>query len=202
MRRLEGLPEYDKTTLSRTVVALNLSIERPTIDAVAELFKVCGEIVHIRILRPGNPIPLDVKPFAKKYPEITDKVCALIEFEKTEFAHKAVKVLCKEGKDGMKVFGCLSRVNSMESQPMMRMPPPILVIPPRYFSSAGHAKLAVSTLALPTNVLRIPRGPEKNKEFARWCNSRMNPSPTTFATVSFNSNLKDNSDSDEGHFSE
>merc|ERR1712047_46497 len=32
--RLDSLPEYDETTPSRTVVALNLPIERPTIEAV------------------------------------------------------------------------------------------------------------------------------------------------------------------------
>ena len=100
---MDALPEYDETTPSRTVVALNLPIERPTIEAVAELFKVCGEIVLVRILRPGNPIPADVKPFSNKHPEMTDKVCALVEFEKTEFAHNAVKDLSHEGEEGMKV---------------------------------------------------------------------------------------------------
>merc|ERR1711981_85352 len=291
VRRLDVLPEYDETTPSRTVVALNLPIERPTIEAVAELFKVCGEIVLVRILRPGNPIPADVKPFSNKHPEMTDKVCALVEFEKTEFAHKAVKDLCKEGEEGMKVmeltapppkktkpasddkkkaaaaaaaaamslpkpqfqpqrrfshagFGMQGgsqpvsveakrkislfhnmkfnpimeeqrdhdqpqkkeyglnpnapsfsmqqypqqhngrrnngpnvRYIPMESQPMMMMQP-VLVNPPRRFSavSAGHAELAVSGLALPPNVIRMPRGPDKGKGFARWCNSRMKPS--------------------------
>ena len=108
VRRLDDLPEYDETTPSRTVVALNLPIERPTIEAVAELFSACGEIVLVRILRPGNPIPADVKPFANKHPEMTDKVCALIEYERTEFAHRAVKDLNKEGPaaedGGMKVM--------------------------------------------------------------------------------------------------
>merc|ERR1712008_247576 len=104
VRRLDALPEYDETTPSRTVVALNLPIERPTIEAVAELFKVCGELVLVRILRPGNPIPADVKPFSNKRPEMTDKVCALVEFEKTEFAHNAVNDLSKEGGEGMKVM--------------------------------------------------------------------------------------------------
>jgi len=288
VRRLDALPEYDETTPSRTVVALNLPIERPTIEAVAELFKVCGEIVLVRILRPGNPIPADVKPFSNKHPEMTDKVCALVEFEKTEFAHKAVKDLCKEGEEGMKVMeltapppkktkpsadekkrspsaagGTFSQSQSaarpqfqpqrrssyagfgmqggsggtqlpqrktslfhnmkfnpiMEEQsheqnaqkrpefglnpnapsfsmqqypqqhngrrtsggpnmryipmesPMMMMQP-VLVNPPRRF---GHAELAVSGLALPPNVIRMPRGPDKGKGFARWCNSRMKP---------------------------
>lgn len=104
VRRLDALPEYDETTPSRTVVALNLPIERPTIEAVAELFSVCGDIVLVRILRPGNPTPADVKPFANKHPEMTDKVCALVEYEKTEFAHKAVKDLNKDEEGSMKVM--------------------------------------------------------------------------------------------------
>merc|ERR1712014_221706 len=93
VRRLEDLPAYDETTPSRTVVVLNLPMDRPTIEAVAEIFSVCGEIVLVRILRPGNPVPADIKPFANKHPEMTAKVCALVEFERTEFALKAVKDL-------------------------------------------------------------------------------------------------------------
>lgn len=107
VRRLEPLPEYDETTPSRTVVALNLPIERPTIESVAEMFSVCGEIVLVRILRPGNPIPADVRPFFNKHPEMTSKVCALVEFEKTEFALKAIKQLTNEEGDKMKV--CVKR---------------------------------------------------------------------------------------------
>ncbi len=93
VRRLDDLPEYDETTPSRTVVALNLPLERPTIEGVAEIFGACGDIVLIRILRPGNPIPADIKPFVNKHPEMVAKVCALVEFERTEFALKAVREL-------------------------------------------------------------------------------------------------------------
>merc|ERR1711983_436966 len=264
VRRLDALPEYDETTPSRTVVALNLPIERPTIEAVAELFSVCGEIVLVRILRPGNPIPADVKPFANKHPEMTDKVCALVEYERTEFAHKAVKDLNKEGEEGMKVmeltapppkktkpssddkkkaslasmpsnvkpqfqpqrrfshagFGMqgvqMGNGNSGNNEgaqrkesglnpnaptfnmqqfqqpqqshgrrsvrympmdaPMMMMQP-VLVPNPRRLSAvaSGHANLAVSGLALPPNVIRLPRGPSKGKGFQNWCKTRMQP---------------------------
>ena len=49
VRRLESLPEYDETTPSRTVVALNLPIEKPTIESVAEIFSVCGDIVLVNL---------------------------------------------------------------------------------------------------------------------------------------------------------
>lgn len=105
VRRLDDLPPYDETTPSRTVVVLNLPMDRPTIEGVAEIFTVCGEIVLIRILRPGNPIPADIKQYVAKHPEMTAKVCALVEFERTEFAQKAVRELSDiEDEEKMKVM--------------------------------------------------------------------------------------------------
>merc|ERR1719480_523272 len=105
VRRLEELPPYDETTPSRTVVVLNLPMDRPTIEGVAEIFTACGEIVLVRILRPGNPIPADIKQYVAKHPEMTTKVCALVEFERTEFAQKAVHELNDmEDEDKMKVM--------------------------------------------------------------------------------------------------
>jgi RNA recognition motif-containing protein len=105
VRRLEELPPYDETTPSRTVVVLNLPMDRPTIEGVAEIFRACGEIVLVRILRPGNPVPADIKQYVAKHPEMTTKVCALVEFERTEFAQKAVRELHnEEEEDKMKVM--------------------------------------------------------------------------------------------------
>jgi len=104
VRRLEELPPYDETTPSRTVVVLNLPMDRPTIEGVAEIFKTCGDIVLVRILRPGNPIPADIKQYVAKHPEMTTKVCALVEFERTEFAQKAVRELNEEDEEKMKVM--------------------------------------------------------------------------------------------------
>merc|ERR1719232_1315736 len=105
VRRLEELPPYDETTPSRTVVVLNLPMDRPTIEGVAEIFAACGEIVLVRILRPGNPIPADIKLYVAKHPEMTTKVCALVEYERTEFAQKAVQELNNtEEEDKMKVM--------------------------------------------------------------------------------------------------
>ena len=105
VRRLEDLPAYDETTPSRTVVVLNLPMDRPTIEGVAEMFRTCGEIVLVRILRPGNPVPADIKQYVAKHPEMTTKVCALVEFERTEFAQKAVRELHDEDEeDKMKVM--------------------------------------------------------------------------------------------------
>ena len=90
VRRIEPLPEYDETTPSRTVVAVNLPYESPTIENVADLFKKCGDIALVRILRPGKSVPQDVKKHINKHPEIGTTVCAVVEFE----AHEAAKKAC------------------------------------------------------------------------------------------------------------
>lgn len=71
----------------------------------------------------------------------------------------------------------------MES-PMMMMQP-VLVNPHRRFSaiSSGHSEMAVSGLALPPNVIRLPRGPDKGKGFQKWCKSRMAPPPAAAPAV-------------------
>lgn len=90
LRRVDPLPAYDQTTPSRTVVAIDLPLEKPTIENVAEMFRGCGEIALIRILRPGNPIPADVRHFVNKHPEMNGTVSALVEFVRTESAHNAI----------------------------------------------------------------------------------------------------------------
>ena len=101
---------------------------------MAEIFKACGDIVLVRILRPGNPIPADVRPFVNKHPEMAAKVCALVEFERTEFAMKAVREKNCEEEEKMKVL-CLF--------PEIRIPDLLLV----YFFHM-HRIVASTTLIL------------------------------------------------------
>ena len=97
VRRGQPLPDYDETTPSRSVVAVNLPFENPTIENVAELFKPCGDIALIRVLRPGKPIPTDVKKHLMKHPELDNAVCAVVEFEQHESAKKAVGQMTNGG---------------------------------------------------------------------------------------------------------
>lgn len=61
----------------------------------------------------GNPLPADVRPFAAKNPDLTTRVCALIEFERTEFAIKARKTLSRDGENQLKVlFDCRKNAKS------------------------------------------------------------------------------------------
>lgn len=117
LRRKEPLPVYDQTTPSRTVVAINLAEEKPvTIETVAELFRGCGEIALIRVLRPGNPIPSDVRHFVNKHPEMGGNVSALIEFVRTESAHNAMSKdwSAEKAKDGQSM--CVLELNAPASK--------------------------------------------------------------------------------------
>lgn len=117
LRRKEPLPAYDQTTPSRTVVAINLCEDKPvTIESVAELFRGCGEIALIRVLRPGNPIPSDVRHFVNKHPEMGSNVSALIEFVRTESAHNAMSKdwTAEKAKDGQSM--CVLELNASASK--------------------------------------------------------------------------------------
>jgi len=104
VRRTNPLPEHDETTPSRSVVAINLPMENPSIENIAELFSKCGDIALIRILKPNKPVPQDVKKHCNKHPEIGTSTCAVIEFEKHEHAQKAVETMCdKDDWRGMRV---------------------------------------------------------------------------------------------------
>lgn len=83
----------------RTVIATK--IDEPTFERVSEMFSKCGEIVLIRIIRPGKSIPSDVKTFLSKIQDLSNETFAIVEFETMAAAARACSELTKEG--GMKV---------------------------------------------------------------------------------------------------
>ncbi|XP_014680144.1 PREDICTED: la-related protein 6-like [Priapulus caudatus] len=93
VKRIEPLPDWDETTPSRTIVAMNLPLEIPSIETVSQMFSKCGEISLVRILRPGKAVPPDVRPHAASHPEIGQTMCALVEFEKAASAENAEKLM-------------------------------------------------------------------------------------------------------------
>ncbi|XP_043230770.1 la-related protein 6-like [Amphibalanus amphitrite] len=95
VRRLAPLPEHDETITSRTIVAVNLPLENPTIATVLELFGACGDISSIRVLKPGTNIPVDVRAAFNKHPDIAweNVNCAVVEFDLQEQARKAKETM-------------------------------------------------------------------------------------------------------------
>lgn len=96
VKRRDPLPdpvEVDDSCYSRTIVVANLLNDNPSIESINEQFKHCGEIALIRILRPGKPLPADVRKHMEFHFEVHDKLCALVEFEQAQSATKAVKTM-------------------------------------------------------------------------------------------------------------
>ncbi|XP_015127963.1 la-related protein 6 [Diachasma alloeum] len=99
LRRLNPLPQYDQTLPSRTVVAARLPVDKITIESVAELFGQCGEIALIRILKPGHPVPAEIRQAIAKKSELgSDEECAVIEFTDSAAARAAVGLSLGEAK--------------------------------------------------------------------------------------------------------
>lgn len=103
LRRVDPLPQYDQTAPSRTIVAVHMPIDKPTIENVAELFSQCGEIALIRVLRPGNPVPADVRQFINKNPSLAGVVCALVEYVDSASARNALQLPISLG-EPLKVY--------------------------------------------------------------------------------------------------
>ncbi|XP_055917506.1 uncharacterized protein LOC129949853 [Eupeodes corollae] len=89
VRRVDPLPSFDETMPSRTIVACDLPMDKLSIEKVSDIFSKCGEIALIRILKPGMAIPVDVRQFMNKYPEMQQKECALVEYIESSAARNA-----------------------------------------------------------------------------------------------------------------
>lgn len=101
IRRVAPLPEIDETPVTCTILALNLPLEKPTIDTVSQLFAQCGDIALIRVLKVGSPMSTEIKQLSSKYPALNETHSAWIEFDVPE----AVKEACKlSAEDGMTII--------------------------------------------------------------------------------------------------
>lgn len=104
IRRLDQIPCYDPSIPSKTVVATNFPMTSPTIKDVVNMFSCCGEIVQVRILRPGNPTSGDVKKYLASNPHLEGRVCAFVEFESYDLAQKAVYEISENNHYNLEVY--------------------------------------------------------------------------------------------------
>ena len=96
VRRIADLPpptEEAPCCNSRTVVATTFPVSSPSIRDVVNVFSVCGDIIQVRVLRPGNPTSGGVRKYLAAHPHLQQKVCAFVEFERVESAERAVREL-------------------------------------------------------------------------------------------------------------
>lgn len=92
IKRKNPLPEklFDQPPV-RFVVVSNMKVENPSMDFISELFKEKGEIVGVRIVRPGKKYPADLQSHFAHNPDLVNETIAVVEFESADTAAKVVK---------------------------------------------------------------------------------------------------------------
>lgn len=99
LRRVNPLPFFDQTAPSRTILAAGLPLEELTVESVAEIFKPCGEIALIRVLKPGRPVPPEVRQAIAKRPEWNSiEEYAMVEFTDSVSARIATQMTLGDAK--------------------------------------------------------------------------------------------------------
>ncbi|ETE73268.1 La-related protein 6, partial [Ophiophagus hannah] len=101
VRRKNPLPEtFVNIPLSKTLLAWNvlscvesghssLLVQENFLNTITKLFGPLGDIACIRIFRPGKKLPSAVKKITSSYPELLDRWCALVEYDRLKSAQKA-----------------------------------------------------------------------------------------------------------------
>lgn len=75
----------------KKVIAINLPEHLQTIENVTHMCQQYGEILLVRVLKPGKVMPFDLKLYANKIADLGTTVCAIIEFEQASSAKLAVE---------------------------------------------------------------------------------------------------------------
>jgi hypothetical protein len=75
----------------RSVLAINLFSDSPTVESVTSQFAQYGELTQVRVIRPGTTLPLYLREFTVWVPDLGKQHCAVIEFETQEEAQAACR---------------------------------------------------------------------------------------------------------------
>lgn len=105
VKRRDTLPEtLRKPRLLTSVVAIRVPPSFDSVDQITSLFRAYGEIGLVRLLRPGKEVPSDLRNYATQVPDIGDSLCAVVDFEGSDAALKAVRELKEQFSDsGMRL---------------------------------------------------------------------------------------------------
>ena len=92
-----------------SILAIRVPEDWATLEAITNLFSTYGNITlgkdngkrfkfnqsfsSARVLRPGRAIPPDLRNYATQVPDIGDSLCAVVDFDGSDAALKAVREL-------------------------------------------------------------------------------------------------------------
>lgn len=105
VKRRDNLPEtLRKPRMLTSVVAIRVPEEFGSVDAITSMFRPYGVIALVRLLRKGKDIPSDLRNYATQVPDIGDSLCAVVDFDGSDAALKAVRELKEKYSDtGMRL---------------------------------------------------------------------------------------------------
>jgi hypothetical protein len=94
VKRNNTLPDtLRRPRLLTSVVAIRVPEDYDSVDHVTQLFRSYGDIGLVRLLRPGKEVPSDLRNYATQVPDIGNSLCAVVDFEGSDAALKAVREL-------------------------------------------------------------------------------------------------------------
>lgn len=94
VRRRASLPDdLKKPRELKTVLAIRLPSAYNSINAVASLFGIFGEVDSVRLLDANREVPADLRNYATQVKDIGQSLCAVVNFRRSEGALKAVRVV-------------------------------------------------------------------------------------------------------------
>ncbi|XP_003741781.1 la-related protein 6 [Galendromus occidentalis] len=91
VRRKIAIPVEDETRPARTIVAYAEN-RVPNFDSIHETFGECGAFVNVKLVKPGEQVDEAMKKVFGRYPKCRQLTCAVIEFDKSGSATKALGV--------------------------------------------------------------------------------------------------------------
>ena len=67
-----------------SILAIRVPEDWATLEAITNLFSAYGNITLARVLRPGRPIPPDLRNYATQIPDMGATTCAVVDFDSTD----------------------------------------------------------------------------------------------------------------------
>jgi hypothetical protein len=105
VKRRDNLPEtLRKPRMLTSVVAIRVPEDFGSVDQITSMFRPYGIIALVRLLRKGKDIPSDLRNYATQVPDIGNSLCAVVDFDGSDAALKAVRELKEKYNDtGMRL---------------------------------------------------------------------------------------------------
>ncbi|CAL4124910.1 unnamed protein product, partial [Meganyctiphanes norvegica] len=95
VRRRNPLPLHldEQTRAFRTILATNINKDEAQMDTLADLFGQYGEMFALQLHKPGGRILDEVRQMEVTRPGISEKVCAIVEYEHVYCARQALRTI-------------------------------------------------------------------------------------------------------------